>query len=40
MLNTYTLQKELLAYGFTWQEIEFYIRHPEELEKLLKEIKK
>ena len=39
MLNTYTLQKELLSYGFTWEEAEYYIRNPEELKKLLEILK-
>ena len=38
MLNTYTLQKELLSYGLTWEETEYYIRNPEELKKLLENL--
>ena len=38
MINTYTLQKELLNYGFTWDEVEYYLRNPKELQKLLEKI--
>lgn len=28
------LTKTLLEYGFEWDEVEFYIRNPRELERL------
>lgn len=39
MLNTYTIEKELLSYGFTWEQVEYFIRNPEELKKFLENIK-
>lgn len=38
MLTDEVTIKTLLEYGFTWQEVDYYIRHPRELERLIEEI--
>lgn len=38
--NYETTIKTLLQYGFNWDEVEHYTRHPEELEKIFEDIAK
>lgn len=38
MLTNETIIKTLLDYGFSWDEVEYYIRTPQNLKKLLEKI--
>lgn len=39
ILGTYETDiKTLLKYGFEWSQVEYYTRHPEELEKIFERI--
>jgi len=40
MLTNELTIKTLLQYGFTWIEIDYYIRNPKELQKIINEIEK
>lgn len=40
MLTNETTINTLLKYGFSWEEVDYYIRNPEELEKLIIKIEK
>lgn len=34
MLTDEVIMKTLLQYGFTFEEVEYYVRNPKELERL------
>jgi len=34
-MTSEAITRTLLGYGFTWEEVEYYIRNPKELEKLV-----
>lgn len=38
MLTNETIIKTLLGYGFSWDEVEYYIRNPAELKKILEKM--
>ena len=40
MISTYIIEKELLSYGFTWEQVEYYLRNPKELKELLNKLSK
>lgn len=38
MLTSESITNTLLKYGFSWEEVEHYVREPKELNDLIKQI--